>query len=219
MNKKFDCVILDFDGTLADTTEGILATFCKTLDVMGIPRPTDQEIKATIGLPLKQNFLVALPGIEESLADECVVKYRELFNSTALPVITGFPGVNETLEALHRAGVRMYIATSRSNRSVGMLCQSLGIDGYFEGVYTAESVKRHKPAPDMALLVLSEAGMAPERTLVVGDTTFDLQMGKSAGCSTCGVTYGNHSRSMLETAGPDYLIDDFSKLAEIVLSA
>ena len=70
----------------------------------------------------------------------------------------------------------------------------------------------------MALRALSLTGTRPEEALVVGDTTFDIEMGRSAGCKTCGVTFGNHSRSQLQAAGADFLIDDFAQLREIVLA-
>ena len=208
----YSCAIFDFDGTLADTNAGIVATFRKTTEVLGIPCPTDDEITATIGLPLKQNFLVAIPGIEESLADECVVTYRRLFDEIAIPVISLFPRVRETLEALRRRGVRLFIATSRSRRSLSMICTRQGILDYFEGLYTADDVTRHKPAPDIVELILANAGLPAADALVIGDTTFDLMMGHAAGCPACGVTYGNHSRARLLESDPEYLVDCISEV-------
>ena len=75
-----------------------------------------------------------------------------------------------------------------------------------------ETAARPKPAPDIVYVILGRLGAKPEETLVVGDTTFDIEMGKAAGCYTCGVSYGNQSASQLAGASPNYLLDDLRKL-------
>ena len=205
-------IIFDFDGTLADTNAGIVATFKKTMEILGIPSPTDSEITATIGLPLKKNFLVAVKDISDELGDECVRTYRSVFDETAIPTIKAFPGVKETLTSLHERGIRMVIATSRSHRSLKLISDNLGISRYFCDAYCAEDVRNHKPAPDIVNLILKNHNITPDDALVVGDTTFDLMMGQAAGCKVCGVTWGNHTEEMLRQANPDYIIQNISDL-------
>jgi len=207
------CLIFDFDGTLADTRSGILATAQEVLRRMGFPPADEAALGATIGLPLHENFTRGA-GLSEEEADRAVEIYREIFEAVGVPAITLFPGVAETLSALAGRGIPMAVATSRGQRSLEMLMQRLGIDRYIppERCFGVETAARPKPAPDMIYVILGRLGAKPEETLVIGDTTFDIEMGKAAGCYTCGVSYGNQSAGQLAGAGPDYLLDDLRSL-------
>ena len=206
-------IIFDFDGTLGDTLRGILVTAQETLRRMGFPPADETALAATIGLPLRFNFTRGA-GLSEEEADRAVALYRTIFDEVAVPVITGFPGVDETLRTLQERGIPMAVASSRGQRSLEMLMHHLGLDQYIpaERCFGVESVARSKPAPDMVYLTLGKLGAKPEETLVVGDTTFDIEMGRNAGCHTCAVTYGNQSADTLAGAFPDYMIDDLRKL-------
>ena len=204
------CLIFDFDGTLADTRTGILATAQEVLRRMGLPPADEAALGATIGLPLRENGA----GLSEEEADRAVAIYREIFESVGVPAIVLFPGVAETLKELAARGIPMAVATSRGQHSLEMLMHRLGIDDAIppERCFGVETVARPKPAPDLVYVILGKMGARPEETLVIGDTTFDIEMGKAAGCHTCGVTYGNQTAAQLRDAGADYLIDNFQEL-------
>jgi phosphoglycolate phosphatase len=206
-------LIFDFDGTLADTQRGILATAQEVLRRMGYAPADEQALAATIGLPLKENFTRGA-GLSEEEADRAVAIYREIFEKVAIPVITCFPGVEEVLSTLAERGVPMAVASSRGQHSLEGLMQHLGLDRYIPlaHVFGVETAARHKPAPDMVYVIMGKLGVKPEETLVVGDTTFDIEMGKAARCYTCGVSYGNQSADQLAGASPNYLLDDLRKL-------
>ena len=206
-------LIFDFDGTLADTQRGILATAQEVLRRMGYAPADEQALAATIGLPLKENFTRGA-GLSEEEADRAVAIYRDIFEKVAIPVITCFPGVEEVLATLAERGVPMAVASSRGQHSLEGLMQHLGLDRYIPlaHVFGVETAARHKPAPDMVYVIMGKLGVKPEETLVVGDTTFDIEMGKAAGCYTCGVSYGNQSADQLAGASPNYLLDDLRKL-------
>ncbi|MBR3450971.1 MAG: HAD family hydrolase [Bacteroidales bacterium] len=206
-------IIFDFDGTLADTRRGILDTAQEVLRRMGREPADEQALAATIGLPLRENFTRGA-GFSEPEADEAVAIYRSIFDEVAVPSITAFPGVEEVLSTLAARGIPMAVATSRGQRSLELLMHHLGLDRYIppERCFGVETVARPKPAPDIIYVILGKLGVKPEETLVVGDTTFDIEMGKAAGCFTCGVSYGNQSAGQLAGASPDYLLDDLRKL-------
>lgn len=212
---NFDYIIFDFDGTLADTNRGIVRTFQATFAEMGIPDPGEAVITSTIGLILKEGFLKAVPSLSDADADRAVTIYRRLFEDIGVPATEAFTGIPEGLLALRGAGIRMSVASSRSHRSLERLAAKLGIDGCFETFCGAEDVVNHKPAPDMVNLIVGKYGLDTGRTLVVGDATYDLLMGRDAGCRTCGVTWGNQTRLQLSGAEPDYIIDDFRELGGI----
>lgn len=214
--RKYRNVIFDFDGTLADTNSGIVLTFRRTLEELGIPCPADEVISATIGLPLRDCFTKAVPGITDAQADEAVVVYHRLFDGIAIPAVTAFPGVPEMLLELRRRGVRTAIATSRGRRSLTLIVGRLNLGDCFDCMFAAEDVTNHKPAPDTALLAMERLGCSAAGTLVVGDTTYDLMMGHSAGCDVCGVTWGNQSLQQLESADPEYIVDRMEDLLKLV---
>ena len=210
-------IILDFDGTLADTRGLIVKTMQQTLDVLGLEFRTDDQCAAMIGLPLKQAFTDLIPMTDE-MGERCVETYRCIFNeNNALYVIPTFPHVMETLHQLHEQGYTLTIASSRSNRSLMEFVNDMHLNEVIPYVLGAEDVTRAKPHPEPVLQTLKVYGCKPEDALVVGDTWYDIEMGRRAGVRTCGVTYGNGTREELADAGADFLIDDFGKLSSICL--
>lgn len=207
-------LVFDFDGTLADSTEGIIKTTRATFARMGLPEPADADVRQGIGLPLKGALQTA--GIPVNRLDEGADIYHEVFYEIAPKHIVLFPGVKDALAELASLGYRMGIATSRSEHSLVMLLGEHGISQFFEVLGAVGSVERPKPNPDIVLWVLARMGASPDQALVIGDTVFDIQMGKSARCSTCAVTYGNHGREQLLTSEPDFLIDDLRQLPRLL---
>ena len=209
-------IILDFDGTLADTRGLIVKTMQQTLDALGLESRTDDQCAAMIGLPLKQAFTDLLP-MKDEMGEQCVETYRRIFNeNNALYVIPTFPNVLETLHHFHEKGYTLTIASSRSNRSLMEFVNDMHLNDVIPYVLGAEDVARAKPHPDPVLQTLDTFGCKAEDALVVGDTWYDIEMGRRAGVRTCGVTYGNGSREELMRAGADFLVDDFRELMEII---
>lgn len=214
---QYKNILFDFDGTLADTREGIVRTVLGTLERMGQKPALPSEIVKTIGLPLTECFRRATATPEERI-EEAAALYRDIFPDLALDHITIFPHVLETLSTLKQLGYTMAIVSSRHHISLDPLVQQLGIIQYIPltQVYGEDERLRPKPAPDLALNILKEMGLQASETLVVGDTIYDLLMGSAAGCHTCGVTYGNQDRQQLSSAKPTHIIDDFGELMKLM---
>ncbi len=213
-------IILDFDGTLADTRGLIVKTMQQTLDAWGLESRTDDQCAAMIGLPLKQAFTDLLPMTDE-MGDQCAETYRRLFNeNNAVYTVSAFPNVLETLHQLHQQGYILTIASSRSHRSLMEFVEDMHLDEVIPYVLGADDVTNAKPHPEPVLKTLEAFGCKPEDAWVVGDTWYDIEMGCRAGVRTCGVTYGNGSREELINAGADVLIDDFGELlSQIILKS
>jgi phosphoglycolate phosphatase len=111
-------------------------------------------------------------------------------------------------------GIILTIASSRSHASLAEYVENLGLSSLISYILGADDVDKGKPDPEPVNRTLKRFGISPEDTIVVGDTSFDIQMGKNAGTRTCGVTYGNGSRESLSDA--DRIIDDFGKLLNIL---
>lgn len=209
-------IIFDFDGTLVDTAPLIIATMHATAQEMRLPQKTDDECRATIGLRLEDVPDIFWPGNETAKLDFAPT-YRRIFETLRRPLgVDCFPGVLKTLEKLHRDGYRMAIASSRSHKSLAEYVELFGLDDCFGMVVGGDDVARGKPAPDPVLSIIDRLGWNAGDTLTVDDAPVDIQMGKAAGTLTCAVTYGNGTEAELAEAGPDYIISDFSALAELL---
>ena len=204
-------IIFDFDGTLVDTVDGIVASQVRMLEVLGLPVTERQMMVQAIGLPLKECLRRGC-NLPEDILDEAAATYRTVFDEVATPLIKDFPGVRPALEEFQRRGLRMCIATSRGSRSLGMILDNLDMNCFFDVIITANDGLAPKPNPDMVLEILRRTGAKAEETIVVGDTTFDLDMGAAAGCRTVGVSYGNHTVEQLLQARPAMIVDDMRRM-------
>ncbi len=210
-------VIFDFDGTLADTETLITQTMMKTIEAMHLEPRSPKQIKAMIGLPLKETFTRLIPMTDE-MGERCAKLYQEIFARDNQPgVVTLFPHVRSALQTLHDAGLTLTIATSRQRFSLVQFLQDMQIEHLFSYIVTVNDVEHAKPAPDMVIQTLEHTGIDADETMMVGDAVYDIQMGVNAGVHTTAVTYGNGSRQELEASGAEHVIDDFAQLTTIIL--
>lgn len=209
-------IILDFDGTLADTRELIVRTNQEVQRRMHVPVLEEARIVATIGVPLKEGIQTMYPQVRDEDLPEWVTMYREVFNVMKRQIVPSlFPHVAETMAALHAQGCRFSVASSRGTESLMDFLREMGIAPYISYVLGADDVKRAKPHPEPVLKTLADLSIAPSEALVVGDMPVDIQMGLGAGAWTCGVTYGNSNRAALLEAGAHYVIDSFEELLQL----
>lgn len=207
--------IFDFDGTLMDTSSVILATIKATIEEMGLPRKSDDECRAIIGIRTDEAGKYLYPDLDISNSAFARVfrsNYDRLKKNACEKT---FPGVMETLSKLRAEGCGLAIASSRRLASLHDYLDGLGIRGWFEMVVGADSVTNGKPSPEPVLKVLNALDWDAEHTLVVGDADVDIMMGNAAGCRTCAVTYGNGSIASLEAANPDYMIGGFEEILNL----
>ena len=211
-------LILDFDGTLADTQTSILSTTHAALQEMGLPQPSDDFIRSLIGLPLKDMFL-RYPGIkDEAMAQTGFDTYKRLFDLIAEQTFRLFPKVEATLRQLRsESSIKIITASSRMVASQEHLLGLTNIRECFDLLCGLETVKHQKPAPDMVLHILDVTQTAAHEALVVGDATYDIIMGQGANCHTCAVTYGNQSAEQLNSAQPEFIIDNFEEVGRLAL--
>ncbi len=209
-------IILDFDGTLADTQPLILSSLQRTIRELHLPSRTDDECKSIIGLPLKECF-VQLLQVDDSTAEKCAEVYRRVFDEdNHAGVVTLFPHVLDTLKALHERGLQLAICSSRARPTLNAFIKTFKLEDYVSMVVGADDVQHHKPHPEPVQIILQQLNIPAGKALVVGDASYDILMGASAGCRTCGVTYGNQSAADLSAAGADCLIDQFSDLITLI---
>lgn len=205
-------LIFDFDGTIADTAPLIIATMQASISEMGLPPLTDDVCRASIGLRLEEIPAVLWPDIPD-LGKRYAATYRRIFDELKRPLkVQCFMGVIDTLRQLHTEGYNMAIASSRHRSSLEEYVNGFGMAGWFDMLVGGDDVVNGKPQPEPVEKILKAQGWNAADTLVVGDAAVDIQMGRSAGAYTCGVTYGNGTRRDLEDAGSDFIIDCFGDI-------
>ena len=211
---KTRIIILDFDGTLADTTGVIIRTMQATIKELGLPSRTDQQCAAMIGLRLVEipSVLFAGNDVDGDLYAETYRRLFRIYNTDG--AVELYPNVVETLTELKNNGILLTIASNRSNASLSDYVVNLGLKDILSYIVGADDVKEGKPNPEAVNITLEKYGFRPEEAIVVGDTAFDINMGINAGTRTCGVTYGNGSRESLADA--TWIIDDFGQLSDCV---
>lgn len=207
-------VILDFDGTIGDSQSLIICTMQQTMRKLGLEVKPKEDCARTIGLRLEEGFQL-LYAMTHDEAMQCADMYRRIFmENKEKMTVKPFPHVIETIRRMAADGHTVAIASSRSRASLLEYVEQMDIADYISCIVAANDVEKVKPAPDMVLKVLKETDGKPEDTIVVGDMTYDIEMGRNAGTKTCGVTYGNGTREQLAIA--DYIIDDFAELLKII---
>lgn len=213
---KYRNIIFDFDGTLADTAELTVETMHRTNRAMNLPDKSDAKCRAMIGYRLEEIPSILWPEMPD-LSERYAATFREIYKSAKEDFkVRTYPGMSDTLTRLKLNGIRMAVASSRSKVSLLDLCNELRIADYFQMIVGGGDVKIGKPAPDPVNLVLATQVWDKDETLVVGDMSVDILMGKAAGAATCGVTYGNSSVEELRDAEADYIISDFSQLQDLL---
>lgn len=205
-------VAWDFDGTIADTRQGILRTMQLTLQRCRGVVPPEADICNTIGLPLRESIR-RLSGFSGDALDRAVAVYHELFETEGAALAVLFPGVAEAIRRQHIRGAFVAIATSRGHASTARLCRQLGIADCIDHIVACEDVQCSKPHAEPVLKLCALTHTLPADTTVIGDTTYDVEMGLNAGAGrVVGVAWGNHSPEQLLRAGADCVADSAGAL-------
>ena len=207
-------VAFDLDGTLADSVPGICNTFSTVLSAAGHRVPAAVEIAALIGLPLADVMLRFAPtGDVNALTSH----YRSIYTSTVVPATLLFPRAWSLLRACRAAGLELAIVTGKSTDVADATLRRCRIRSLFRSVVGTERAARPKPHPDLMHLAISELGVPAEQTLLVGDGTHDIEMGRDAGARTCGVAWGVHQAEHLKSAGADHVVHSMAELRRLIL--
>lgn len=209
-------VVFDMDGTLIDSQDVIVASMGKAFGQMGRPTPSRQDILSIVGLSLPQAIARLAPEFSDAALDEAVVRYKQAFVETrAANGGTPSPLYHGAIEVLDRLAAQdetlLGVATGKSRRGLDHVFAAHDLRRYFQTAQTADD-HPSKPHPAMLQQTLTETGVEAAQAVMIGDTSFDIEMGRAAGFRTIGVSWGYHSVHRLEKAGADVVIDDFFAL-------
>ena len=210
--------LFDCDGTLVDSQHAIIAAMEAGFQAHGLPPPPAREVRRVVGLPLVvavARLAPALPGDAHEAISEA---YKSAFQRNRLagtypePL---FDGVVAALDALEAAGFLLGVATGKSRRGLDATLAHHGLAHRFVTLQTSDRVAG-KPSPDMVHAALAESGATAARTVVIGDTSFDILMARNAHVRSVGVAWGYHDGAELLAAGADLLVHEYAALPEAV---
>ena len=211
-SRQFDLIAFDWDGTLFDSTAIIARSIQAAVQDVGGTVPSDSQASYVIGMGLMQALAHAAPDVPKDRYPLLGERYRFHYEQRQQD-ISLFDGVLPMLAALKQRQHRVTVATGKSRRGLDEALGAVELSGLFDGSRTADETAG-KPSPLMLMELMREFDVAPERTLMIGDTTHDLQMAVNAGCASVGVSYGAHEPSAFGALGPLFVAHTVWELQE-----
>lgn len=212
-------IIFDCDGTIVDSQHAIAAAMSTAFDEHGLAQPARSDVIGVVGLSLVEAVQRLLPADADDVAVPVSQSYKRAFADLRQqshhhePL---FPGAAETIAALAaRDDYVLGIATGKSRRGVDALFEREGLAKYFVTIQTADD-HPSKPHPSMIERAMIECGTEAFQTIMIGDTTYDIEMACAADVAGLGVEWGYHPRSLLEAAGARAIVKDYAAVPEAI---
>jgi phosphoglycolate phosphatase len=211
MAKRFELIVFDWDGTLMDSAGTIVACIQAAAVDMGLPPPPEERARHVIGLGLGEALRYALPELAAERHAALADRYRHHYLSQDHELKL-FDGAADMVRHLKSDGYLLAVATGKSRKGLDRALEVSGIGDCFHATRCADEC-HSKPHPQMLEELMDELAVPPRLTLMIGDTTHDLQMAINAGVDALAVAHGAHDRGPLEDLSPVHCAKDLSELA------
>lgn len=213
--KQFDLIVWDWDGTLADSTSMIAQALVASAEQVGLPTLALQKARNVIGLGLRESIQTLFGSISNEQAQALARQYAINYHAgeQAIPL---FEGAATLITELARRGYKQAVATGKGRRGLNADLARLEIAKYFQATRTVDECFS-KPHPQMLDELMDVLVATPERTLMIGDSSYDLQMAQNAGVQSLAVTFGAHSSEQLLKFDPKGIFNTFNELSEWLL--
>lgn len=211
-------ILFDCDGTLVDSQATIVTCVQTAFVAEGLAPPAPALVRRIVGLSLVEAMAALLPEPEPLAALRLAEAYKAAFREhCATPAFQEplFPGTRELLDALRARDLLLGVATGKGMRGLRFVLEHHGLSDYFVTLQTAD-LHPSKPHPAMVHAAMAETGAAPEATMVVGDTVYDILMAVAARAVPVGVSWGNHPAAELVDAGARRVLDSFAELPALL---
>ncbi|MDE2564537.1 MAG: HAD-IIIA family hydrolase [Burkholderiales bacterium] len=214
--RRFDLVVFDWDGTLFDSTTLIVRCIQAACRDIGVPVPDPAQAAYVIGLGLHDALQHVAPGLPPARYPELGARYRHHYLASQDALVL-FPGTLELLQALRQRQHLLAVATGKSRRGLDEALAHAQLQGLFDATRTADETAS-KPDPRMLRELMAELGTSPARTLMVGDTTHDLQLAANAGAACVAVSYGAHASEAFAPHAPLFVAHSTRELHDWLLA-
>ena len=212
MNRRFDLIVFDWDGTLMDSEARIVVCMQRAASDIGLPVPSGAATREIIGLGLAEAVQRLFPQADASGVETLVDAYRRHWLGDEVEAAAMFAGARQLLEGLHGAGHLLAVATGKSRRGLDKVLDESGLGNFFHATRCADETFS-KPHPQMLEEILTDLDTRPAAALMVGDTEYDMQMARSARVSAVGMAHGVHAVERLLAHGAIHCFDDLYQLS------
>lgn len=212
--KQFKTIIFDWDGTLMDSAGRIISAMQTSAANVGLPVPEEHAVRHIIGLSLDSVFDELFPQTDYSFKPRLFEEYRYQYveaDQTPSPL---FEGAEDVLLHLKEKGLSLAVATGKARKGLIRVMTESALTEYFDDSICADEAES-KPHPQMLELLTQRNGWQKQQCLMIGDTTHDLKMAKSAGIQSIGVSYGAHPKENLAHLDPLHILDDIRELIDM----
>lgn len=219
MPKPLRLALFDCDGTLVDSQHAIVDSMTEAWRAHGLGEPDPDAVRRVVGLSLVPAVAALLPLADAPVHVAVAESYKDAFATRRHRGVAEeplYPGILETLDRLEAAGVLLGVATGKSRRGLLSVLERHGLTERFVTLQTAD-VGPGKPHPDMVFRALAESGADVTGTVMIGDTTYDIQMARNARVASVGVSWGYHEVPELVAAGADRIVASGPAVADAVL--
>jgi phosphoglycolate phosphatase len=213
----YKLAIFDFDGTLVDSAPGIVDVMVDVVKEYKFSDETLELWKHLIGIPLLRQTEILFPDHSHEFHEEVTQRYRDIYDHKAVAICPPFPDLEPMLQSLREAGILMTIATSKRRHLVEAVLDFHRLSDFFQMVVGAQDVSHHKPDPESVQITVDRLGIQLSDTVVIGDSTFDLEMAKNAGVDAIGVTTGIHTAEHLLKAEPKYIVSSLLEVTPLII--
>lgn len=214
MTDKIENILFDLDGTLTDPKEGIVNSILYALDKMGIHENSPHELDSFIGPPLLESFQMRY-DLDTEKADEIVIAYREYFSTKGLFENILYDGIAEVLESLHTQKYKLFVATSKPTVYSEQILEHFDLKKYFTEIIGSNVDNTRTDKTEIIAHVISTHGLQANKSIMIGDTKFDMIGAKNNSLKTVGVTYGYGSQEDLKYHNPDYIVNTCAEIRSI----
>ena len=208
-SKKYELIVFDWDGTLIDSAASIVACMRWAIDSLQLEPRNDDQLRHIIGLGMREAIFELYPDFNEAEIEAFILQYRQQF--FAQKQSSPFPGVEQLLQSLKQAGYSLAVATGKGRHGLDLALQNLGFGPYFEATRCADETQS-KPHPQMLSELLDELALGAERALMVGDTSYDLDMAGNIQMDAVAVCNGVHGREKLSASAALAYLPDVTHL-------
>jgi phosphoglycolate phosphatase len=208
--RRYDLIVFDWDGTLYDSTALIVRSIQSACRDVGTTVPSDQQAAYVIGLGLAEALRHAAPELDPASYPDLGRRYRHhyLAHHESLSL---YPGTLTMLHGLKAAGHALAVATGKNRNGLDLALANADLVGVFDATRTADETAG-KPHPRMLHELMAQLGAPPQRTLMIGDTTHDLQLAANAGTPSVAVSFGAHQREAFEAHSPLFVAHSTAEL-------
>ena len=215
---NFDAVLFDFDGTVADTGEGVFLCVRYAIDAHGLEQPSDEEIRKFIGPPMIVSYHTLYPHLSDDEVQSLMQSYREKYAEVGLYKYKLYDGITELLKKLNENGIKTAVASSKPQEALENIIKVSGIDKYFDCIVGADRTYTDSDKATIVEEAIKRTGVTDKsRVLMVGDRKYDIVGAHKAGIACAAVLFGYGSQEEFDEYRVDYVVNSFKEVEKIVL--